>query len=362
MTRYEYPQQEDGAVVRITPGRRFGFACCGETEDGCNLVHDLYFRVNDDGSIAMQVFRNEDETTRLRALADTTSRRERRREERATRRAVRDNEMLFVSDSADRKDHHMTRQERRRLRDENSPLDENGILKDGHVLRVSMLDAERSRAGRFSAVDTTKVEQARQITEAVLATREAMGDAPLIITTSLGDRQFTDADAAMHRPGYRLTDGSTTTEEEHHVTHRRRKTVYRDPSGREAGTSESDAMNDTERAFKEMLDYNANAYKGDAAVNNQGASTRAIPASSATGDRWPLSAGAGNPCMTNGAPGVLVPSADGTCLVCSVAPLQATRADATGAAPPRSMTAADAAAITGQAWREYVTEVENAWR
>jgi hypothetical protein len=143
---------------------------------------------------------------------------------------------------------------------------------------------------------------------------------------------------------------------------RRRKTIFRDPEGREQGSSESDdaaLMNDTERAFKEMLHDTQNAWRRTDDM-------RAVPTSSATGDRWPLSAGEGNPCMTNGRPGTLVKSEDGTCLECSVVPIQATRSGRSLPNVPRtrldSMSQEDASKITDAAWREAVEQSQNAWR
>jgi hypothetical protein len=75
------------------------------------------------------------------------------------------------------------------------------------------------------------------------------------------------------------------------------------------------------------------------------------PARDAAAGSYPLSAGEGSACTINGAPGTLV--REGDVLVC--------RPHATDAARrPTSM--ADAQRIRDEAWRQSVTELENAWR
>jgi hypothetical protein len=223
----------------------------------------------------------------------------------------------------------------------------------GHTFRVSLFDAETARSRRYagsSITDATKVAEAKAITEALVATQLALmqgggsRENPYIISTSVNDTGW------LHRPGYRLSDNSNDDD----PPRRRRKTTERDPMGREKAAFEKDALNATEVAYRDYLSDTQNAWRTDAVLPNQGASTRAIPASSATGDRWPLSAGAGNPCNTNGRPGKLAKSEDGSCLVCAVDPIQATRADA--------MTAADAARINTAAYEEMCTQLREAWR
>jgi hypothetical protein len=186
---------------------------------------------------------------------------------------------------------------------------------------------------------------------------------PYIINTSAGDTQFTDAQLALHKPGYRYSDSNGDD-----PPRRRRKTTYRDPLGRETGSSESNdalaGLTPSERARAEQMIADSNAWKNDAsqystADPQTGMATRAIPASSATGDRWPLAAGAGNPCTSNGRPGTLVKSEDGSCLVCQVEPIRATRADAV---TPRSMTAEEAQPARDAAYQQYCDEIRNAWR
>jgi hypothetical protein len=224
-------------------------------------------------------------------------------------------------------------------------------------------------AGRDSdglGLAAARIDEAKRVTEAVVATQLAMmqGDGsrehPYIIGA-----QFSDAELARHKPGYRFADDTTTheTEESHHTTRRRRKTVFRDPLGREAGRSESNdallaGLTPGQAAPTLWMDTVSNAWRTDDA--------RVIPTSSAKGDRWPSSAGEGNPCMTNGRPGTLVKSEDGTCLECNVVPIQATRSGASLPNVPRSrldsMSAADAARINDAAYEQYVNELRDAWR
>jgi hypothetical protein len=232
------------------------------------------------------------------------------------------------------------------------------ILKDGRTARFNFYDAQSSRDGR----DT-------RIAEAIKATENAI---------ALSGTHFTDALLALHRPGYRLladadrgddyskgnAPGGQLPDDDEWIKLRRRRrrarAQLRDPMDREAGSIEEEndsAPTAAEIARAEMIDSMTNAWRR---VDD----TRAIPTSPGVdGDRWPLSAGDGNACMSNGRPGKLVKSEDGSCLVCELTPLDATRSGrSAGDSVPQSMTAADAAAINDQAWREYVTEMENAWR
>jgi hypothetical protein len=62
-----YIQHRDGDTVVLPQDRPYRMACCG-----CDLVHDLHASITDDGDIALQVFRNDRETERLRQLTGKT--------------------------------------------------------------------------------------------------------------------------------------------------------------------------------------------------------------------------------------------------------------------------------------------------
>jgi hypothetical protein len=223
------------------------------------------------------------------------------------------------------------------------------ILRDGHSLYVSLEMKDALRRDDQAARDA-------KIAEAIAVTKAAMqGDGsrenPYVITTSANDTSW------LHRPGYRLAaDG-----DDDDPPRRRRKTVERDPSGREKASFEEDAaLSPGEIARREWINDTSNAWRGadasqySSADPQTGMATRAVPASSASGDRWPLSAGEGSVCMSNGRPGKLVKSDDGSSLVCAVEPIKATRAD--------SMTAEEAQPVRDAAYREYVEQMQNAWR
>jgi hypothetical protein len=358
-------QKRDGNGFILKPGSRvpYRFCCCGDSDansvhGGCYLTHDLYGEINDDGEIEITVYVNNQVTERARAVADAAH----------SFTSAPIFQILDSAPPAPRKAQQMrTSTRRRRILDENrDALDENGILKDGHSIRVSMMDAEASRgARRFTITDSDKIAEAIAITKAAMKGTGTAAD-PYIINT--GATQFSDAQLALHKPGYRyrFNDDTVTTEEEHHHTRRKRKTIYRDSEGREAGTAETgDAINETEKAYSEMLDHLHNGWKtppatdagvGYAANGYEGMPTRAIPTMPA--GAYPLSAGEGNLCSKDGSPGRL--KRVGEWLVCETTPVGATRADSA----PRvdSMSAEEAQPIRDQAYEQYVNEIRNAWR
>jgi hypothetical protein len=335
-------QKRDGDGFVLKPGARtpYRFCCCGDSaanavHGGCyHLVHDFYGKINDDGEIEITVYGNDEATTRARTMADAAH-------------SFTSPPIFQILDSAPpapRKAPPMrTSTRRRRIRDENrDAFDENGILRDGHSIRVSLMDAEASRGARFTVTDTDKIAEAVRITQAAMK-GDGSRENPYVITTSANDDIFAD-----HKPGWRTDDGK-----------RRRKTVERDPLGREKASFEEDALSPGEIARREWITDTENAWKNDASQYSSadpqtGMATRAIPTTSASGDRWPLSAGEGSVCMSNGRPGKLVKSDDGSSLVCAVEPIKATRAD--------SMTAEEAQPVRDAAYRQYVEQMQNAWK
>jgi hypothetical protein len=67
-----YVEHDDGDTFTLVPGahKPYRFSCCGEDGNGCNLVHDFYGRITEDGHIEVVVYRNDAETQRVRAIAD----------------------------------------------------------------------------------------------------------------------------------------------------------------------------------------------------------------------------------------------------------------------------------------------------
>jgi hypothetical protein len=134
--------------------------------------------------------------------------------------------------------------------DPSNPIGPDGLLKDGHRLRVPML--MRDAVSIFDSQGARAAEAAR-ITEAIETTKRAMqvdgspGN-PYVINTCLGDAY------AAHKPGFRYAaDASSTTyqtedpgpglgtgadEWARHYTRLRRSRRWqeRDPEGRERGT------------------------------------------------------------------------------------------------------------------------------
>jgi hypothetical protein len=238
------------------------------------------------------------------------------------------------------------------------------ILKDGHSLHVSMemrdslrRNDQTARGGRRYAdpvTDTDKVTEAVAITTAIETTRRAM---------EMTGAALTDAEAALHRPGFRdaatyetedpgpgLGDGNDPFDR---PRRRRRKAQMRDPMGREAGTiseEENDSLaglSPSERARAERALEDSQAWRTDA---------RALQATPAPGGYYPTTAGVGAACMLNGEAGVLQPDPDGSgFLVCKVV---------SRVGPTRSGTSAGDSVndARAEAWKEMCEYTFNAWR
>jgi hypothetical protein len=357
-----FVQKVDGEGFTLKPGSRvpFRFCCCGDQGGGCFLVHDFFGTINSDGEIEVTVYRNDQETERVRTLADY------QRSNLQPSRPIVDHwrtsaRETFITDSED------PMRNARRFDDDDDFEIVTGydgkparILKDGRSVHVSL--AMRDSLRRSDA-------EAARIAEAVAITKTAMrGSGTPSDPYILGQWPVTDAYAA-NKPGYRYADSGTTEETEHHVTRRRRKTVYRDPEGREAGTAETgDAMNETEKAYSEMLDHLHNGWKTppvnfDATATSsrkpeEAAITRSLREIPPPGGWFPIEA-VGQVCDINGVRGTVV--REGEHGVCRPGPVVGpTRADAA----PRvdTMDAATAQRIRDEAYAEYCSELENAWR
>jgi hypothetical protein len=383
--RFRFEHKKNGDHFVLKPGSRtaYRFVCCG-VDAPCNLTHDLYGQIDDAGNIKVTVFRNDEITDALVAeealfdsnavvdqdgkiifqiIGDVGS------------EAVTNHRMFMDSAPAPRKVSNMRTEDRRRQRQLDALnadcFDADGVMRDGAVYRVplhlrdsiSTRDSRRERRRSFidslQVANTDKVAEARAVT-AAFVTQEVMRNDPHLLAST-----FSDAELAAHRPGYRFADGSTTTEEEHHVTHRRRKTVYRDPLGREAGSSESnDSRNETEVAYAEMLDHMNNAWRtppanfdaASMAPEAVGMPTRSLRSIPPPGGYWPLEA-EGQVCDLNGVQGTVVREGD-HCVCKPKAALRATRADAV----PPSMTQDQASKITSAAYDEMLADLHSAWR
>jgi hypothetical protein len=209
------------------------------------------------------------------------------------------------------------------------------ILRDGCGMRISMMDAQVSRAASDA-----------RIAEAVEATHRA------IAMSGVG---LTDAQAALHRPGFR--DSSTYPTEDPgpggelppELRRRRRKTIYRDPQGRERS---NDSLTEAQIARMEMIDSMTNAWRT--------ADTRALKDLPEPGGRWPLDVSRmGEPCDSNGSPGTLQPDPTGKFLTCVVTKGPGpTRAGASMQNPPGD-SVNDART---EAWKQMCEYTFNAWR
>jgi hypothetical protein len=175
----------------------YSFACCG-----CSMVHDLHASVDDDGEIALQVFNNDAETERLPALDQRTARRERRARREADAATT---PICVILGDAQPKGLPMAPAPRNYIINDEKYLDENGLVKPGGKLRVpaEMRDSA-SPLLRFAPAPTRSSE-------------------PMIIETGLRNTPY-----ALDRFFY--PDG----------TRKRRRTVERDPMGREAATFEEE--------------------------------------------------------------------------------------------------------------------------
>lgn len=345
----KYEQIADGDTVILPQDRPYRMACCGEDAGGCNLVHDLLASITSDGEIALQVFRNDRETRRQRRIAD--------------RQAADAVSPLFITDSQQR-NVPMTRSRRRAQRDHAD------IVPDGTVLRVplTMMDGAfvndlrqrfpptrdaavtshraARRAARQAASSASTVDDAKRITEVALLTQQVMAR----------DGFITDDEAAAHRPGFRFADQVADPSK------RRKSTVNVAHTARghtvEVSTTEesNDAMSARDAYILEMCD--AWRVKDDGVEVAPWSKTQAVP-NRPQGAWGPsgFAAKAGDPCTSNGAPGVL--SEKGGWLYCDLTPLGPTRVTPTN-------TGADG--VTGDrslqdaAWREMVESQQNAWK
>jgi hypothetical protein len=251
-----------------------------------------------------------------------------------------------------------------------NPIGPDGLLKDGHRFRVPLLMRDSANPpreqlrGSGTAADPYIINSGLgQLALDSYRPGFRYGDADRSASEmARQERMLQDSEAwrtdsnrstcyPIEDPGQGLGAGSDPWPKRR----RRRKSQIRDQMGREAGTI-SEEENDSEIARQEMISDACNAWRKPPV---------AAALDAVSGDRWPLSAGEGNPCTTNGEPGVLVKSEDGSCLVCKVKPLGSTRGGASkgdAAPPPRSMTTDEAAKINTEAWRAYVDQLQNAWR
>jgi hypothetical protein len=153
------------------------------------------------------------------------------------------------------------------------------------------------------------------------------------------------------------------------VADARRRVVVRDPLGRVTGYAEEEEQADA--AFSDAalaLHRPGYRYTTDATVNDDAAVEAYRRYVADQRNAWskrdappppgacPRSAGKGNPCTINGAPGVLVESDDGQSLVCK----PVSRADAAPAGPVFDVV--EGQRIKDAAWRQMVDEQREAWR
>jgi hypothetical protein len=166
-------------------------------------------------------------------------------------------------------------------------LDERGVLRDGHRLRISM------------------------------AMRDSLSPVQRAIMEDRVVRDFGLTDAlALHKPGYRFGDAQ----------------------GESAKLS----------AYDEMCRDLTEAWRHP--VRDE----PAIPVGA-----YPISAGEGRACTTNGQPGRLVKSAGGDWLTCEPDRLDLSRSDSV---PPRMIDADESWRIRSEAWHRMLDEQAEAWR
>jgi hypothetical protein len=189
-----------------------------------------------------------------------------------------------------------------RLVDDSVALDARGVLKDGYGLRTPMqfMDAEQRRVARDARRRKVVERDPMGRVRSTFAEEEEEG----------ADAMTTDAQLALHRPGYRT---STRVNDDAAV-----------------------------EAYRQYVADQASAWKKHNAQPPPGA--------------YPLSAGVGTACTINGAPGVLVESDDGQCLVCKPAARQ------DGAPTGPVFDAAEGQRIKDAAWQQMVDEQREAWR
>ncbi len=387
-----YTEHLDGDTFTLVPGahRPYRFACCGEDGGGCHLVHDFYGRVTEDGRIEVAVYRNEAETDRVRSIAD----RERQEVSRPLFQVLGD-----VSPAAPRPVEHRfftdsevkpmrTRSRRRFIDDINrDAFDENGVLRDGATARFPTMtrDSQPTRTTDAAA----RIAEAIAVTKAAIDTEAAM---------ALGDKRFSNTEALLHRPGFRLladsngdpgvgpglNAGSADEWAGHYLRERHARAQLRDPMGRladEVDEETKDSVSPGERARALRMIADSNAWRSDFDQLPDGIyfdGTRFVDADDPDevqddllkavpppGGYWPLSAGIGSPCDRDGERGALQLDPEGSgFLVCVVnSRVGPTRSGASkGDSVPTSMSAEDAARINGEAYREYLDQLYNAWR
>jgi hypothetical protein len=349
----EYPVIRDGQPFLLPKnGGSYEMICCD-----CQLAHKIFNEITRDG-VQLRVYRDETETQRLRQLRDGR----------------------FTADSASSPSGPgkvQTMRTRRRYRDDNADAWEDTIgldgkptkiLKDGRTARFNFFDAQSSRDA-----NNARIAEAIKVTEAAII---------------LSGSQFTDAQLAAHRPGFRYADanGDNTysqgnapggklpdDEWERHERRRRRskRWVERDPMGRLSGEiSEEendhalDGLTPSELARAEMIMDTSNAWRNPVdQIPVQDDLLKTVPP---RGGFWPLSTGIGTPCDRDGERGTLQLDPEGSgFLVCQVAQRVApTRSGTSKPSLPGtdSMTAEAAQPIRDQAYQTYLDELHSAWR
>ena len=178
--------------------------------------------------------------------------------------------------------------------------DDDRIVRDGEAVRVplTMMDSVQRRV----AADAKR----RKVVE-----RDPMGRVRSTFEEEVEeDAMTTDAQLALHRPGYRT---STRVNDDAAV-----------------------------EAYRQYVADQANAWKKRNAQPPPGA--------------YPLSAGVGTACTINGAPGVLVESDDGQWLVCK----PVARQDSAPTGPVYDRAAGER--LKQRVWQQMVDEQREAWR
>jgi len=182
--------------------------------------------------------------------------------------------------------------------DDDDAFDERGVIRDGYGMRVPLEFMDSTQ----KAVRTDARKKVTQF--------DPFGRVKSTYEEEEANSMMTDAELALHRPGYRT----------------------------------SATVNDDE-AVKAYNEY----------VRNLTDSWRKCDAQPPPG-AYPLSAGAGTACAINGAPGALVESDDGEWLVCK----PVSRTDTVPAGPVYD--AAEGQRIKDAAWEEMCERQRNAWK
>jgi hypothetical protein len=352
-----YTDHQDGDVFELPlDDRVYHFACCGEDGGGCNLVHDFRGFVDDNGNIKVEVRRNPEETARLRQMENGGS----------------------FSDPPFS------------VADAHPPAKETFMLDSAMEQRVAARKA--ARRARITA---------RNGTASNLAQDGEVVRVPLYSR----DRQFIDGlrekyppqPQPLQPPAY-YPDGLVSAPDLDDGRHRRR-TVTRDPMGREVETTEED---DARRVFDrgpvtiQTYDSTGNLTSdpyqfcrpgfrvGDRSIHDEAYETmcrdladawRPDPANDAAFHILPVGAvqkfigiNPGDTCQIDSRRGRWEEHTDGL-LYCRPLPEgPPPRSDAVpshqrdDAMPPRVMDAAQAQEIKDRAWQEYVERLSNEWR